>query len=162
MRLKVLDMNYKVLNIINWTFYLDIDRQIELKTDTCGKWIYLFDGSEQGIAFAKSICEKAVQSGAVIEAKHTHEAFVPFTNSGVCCFYCDGDNIEAHKKIIAFFLENNMIRRTKTGKLYNISFKYDSQTHDGEYGEEFESSIKLKDFLNLETGEWLPETKINR
>jgi hypothetical protein len=48
-----------------------------------------------------------------------------------------------------------MIRKTKTGKLYNISFKYDSQTHNGEYGNEFSSEIKLKDFVNLETGKLL-------
>jgi hypothetical protein len=155
-------MNFKKLDIVNWTFYLDVDRHDKLKTNKCGKWMYFFDDSEKGIAFAKSICEKAVKSGVVIEAKHTHELFVPImNNSGVCCFYCDGSNVEAHKKIISFFLENGMIRRTKTGKLYNISFKYDSQTHDGKYGEEFKSCINLKDFVNLETGEWLPEIKIN-
>lgn len=155
-------MNFKKMDIANWTFYVDVDRHDELKTDKCGKWMYFFDSSEQGIAFAKSVCEEAVKSGVAVETKHTHELFVSMISSGVCCFYCDGSNIEAHKKIISFFLENNMIRKTKTGKLYNISFKYDSQTRDGEYGEEFESSIKLKDFLNLETGEWLPKIKINK
>lgn len=155
-------MNYRVVDIINWTFYLDEDRHNELKTDKCGKWMYFFDNSEQSISFAKKICEEAVKSGSAIEAKHTHEEFVKMLSGGICCFYCDGDNVEAHKKIISFFLENNMIRKTKTSKLYNISFKYDSQTHDGEYGEEFVSQIKLKDFINLETGEWLPEIKINK
>ena len=154
-------MNFKKIDIVNWTFYIDVDRHDELKTDKCGKWMYFFDNSEQGISFAKKICEEAVKTSSAIEAKHTHEEFVKMLGSGVCCFYCDGENIEAHKKIISFFLENNMIRRTKTGKLYNISFKYDSQTHDGECGKEFESTIKLKDFLKPETGEWLPNIKIN-
>lgn len=154
-------MNFKKIDIVSWTFYIDVDKHDELKTDKCGKWMYFFDNSEQGISFAKKICEEAVKLGSAIEAKHTHEEFVKMLGSGVCCFYCDGENIEAHKKIISFFLENNMIRRTKTGKLYNISFKYDSQTHDSEYGEEFESTIKLKNFLNLETGKWLPNIKIN-
>ena len=30
-------------------------------------------------------------------------------------------------------LENGLIRKTKTGKLYNISFKYDSETYAGKY-----------------------------
>ena len=149
-------MNFKQIDTRGWSFYIDIDRQKELLTDKCGKWMYFFDNSEQGIAFAKSICEKAVKTGAAIESKHTDEQRVKMTGQGgVCCFYCNGDDIEAHKKILSFFLENNMIRKTKTGKLYNISFKYDSQTHNSEYGKEFSSEIKLEDFVNLETGEFL-------
>ena len=154
-------MNLNKLNIVNWTFYLDTDRQAELDTDKCGKWMYFFDNSEKGISFAKDICEKAVKVGAAIETKHTHEDFVRILGSGVCCFYCNGADIEAHKKIISFFLENEMIRKTKKGKLYNISFKYDTQTHNNEYGDEFVSAIKLENFLNLETGEWLKDIKIS-
>ncbi len=148
-------MNFNQIDARGWSFYVDVDRYKELATDKCDKWMYFFDNSEQGIAFAKSICEKAVKTGAVIESKHTDEQIVKMIGTGVCCFYCDGDNTEAHKKILSFFLENNMIRKTKTGKLYNISFKYDSQTHNGEYGNEFSSEIKLKNFVNLETGELL-------
>lgn len=32
-------------------------------------------------------------------------------------------------------LENGLIRKTKTGKLYNISFKYDSEAYAGKYKE---------------------------
>ena len=48
-----------------------------------------------------------------------------------------------------------MIAKTKTGKLYNISFKLDRQTLAGEYGENYNGTIKLEQFLNLQTGEWL-------
>ena len=48
-----------------------------------------------------------------------------------------------------------MIQRTKKGKLYNISFKLDNQTRSGEYGEAFKSSIKLSNFINLDTEEWI-------
>ena len=48
-----------------------------------------------------------------------------------------------------------MIRKTKKGKLYNISFKHDSQTLAGEYGEDYHPDIKLEEFVNLETGEWI-------
>lgn len=72
----------------------------------------------------------------------------------ICCFYSNGDDVEAHKRTIQFFLENNLIRKTKAGKLYNISFKFDDQTRAGEYGELFQSEIKLDRFLDLTTGEW--------
>lgn len=32
-------------------------------------------------------------------------------------------------------LENGLIRKTKTGKLYNISFKFDTETYAGKYKE---------------------------
>lgn len=50
-----------------------------------------------------------------------------------------------------------MIRRTKAGKLYNISFKFDSQTGLKEYGASFSAVIKLSDFVNLTTGEFLSD-----
>lgn len=52
-------------------------------------------------------------------------------------------------------LENNLIRRTKTGRLYNISFKFDDQTLAGEYGSDFEGKIKLEQFVDLNTGEFI-------
>ena len=54
----------------------------------------------------------------------------------------------------AFMLENNLIQKTKAGKLFNISFKLDDQTRAGEYGADFKSEIKLADFIDLYTGEW--------
>lgn len=50
-------------------------------------------------------------------------------------------------------LDNGLIRKTKSGKLYSISFKYDSQTYAGKYkGCGFTGEIKLADFVDLETG----------
>ena len=61
----------------------------------------------------------------------------------------------AHKKVIAFFLENDLVRRTKSGKLYNISFKLDVQTIAGQYQNDFKAAVKLADFVDLTTGKWL-------
>lgn len=99
--------------------------------------------------FAAKICEKAVTDGVVAEAKHSNAP------DGVCCFYLHFDDKEAHKRCITYFLENGLIRKTKAGKLYNISFKLDDQTRNGEYGDGFVSEIKLANFVNLETGEWI-------
>lgn len=65
------------------------------------------------------------------------------------------DDTEGHKKILSYFIKNNMIQRTKTGRLYNISFKLDAQTRAGEYGNNFIAQIKLDKFINLDTGEWI-------
>lgn len=88
-------------------------------------------------------------------AKHTIFGFLFGPPSGVACFYIHGDDDAAHWRVIAYFLEKGLIGKTKGGKLYNISFKYDEQTRNGEYGKNFVAEIKLDHFLNLSTGEWL-------
>lgn len=92
---------------------------------------------------------EAVNEDIVVEAKHSD------AEKGVACFYLDYDDIDAHRKTIQYFLDKGLIRRTKTGKLYNISFKLNEQTRAGEYGSDFKTEIKLEKFIDLETGEWL-------
>lgn len=70
-------------------------------------------------------------------------------------FYLECDDMDRQKKVIQFFLDNDMIQKTKSGRLYNISFKLDDQTRAGEYGESYNGNIKLVQFLDLQTGEWL-------
>ena len=132
------------LSMGGWIFYLATNDIKELETDNCGKWMYFFND----VDFASSICKKAIEAGVVKQCKHSDNS------EGVCCFYLSGDDINAHKRVIQFFLDNDLIRRTKTGKLYNISFKYDDQTDAGEYGAGFTAEIKLDQFLDLNTGEW--------
>ena len=126
-----------------WVFYLGSDYS-EIDQDKCGKWMYFFGDKER----AEKICRKAINEGVVCECKHSDE------NTGVACFYLNGDDIDGHKRVIQFFIDNDLIRRTKTGKLYNISFKYDNQTDNGEYGKDFKAEIKLDEFIDLNTGEW--------
>ena len=53
-------------------------------------------------------------------------------------------------------LDNGLVRKTKSGELYNISFEYDSETYSGKYkGNVFSGKIKLADFVDLETGEFI-------
>lgn len=133
----------KIAKLYPWVFYIGEEAKT-LQKDKCGKWMYFFDNKE----FAAEMCEKAVMQNVVVEAKYKD------LQSGVACFYLNSDDLERHKKIINFFLENNLIQRTKTGKLYNISFKLNEQTRAGEYGDDFKAEIKLDQFINLETGEW--------
>lgn len=67
----------------------------------------------------------------------------------------NSDDIENHRRIIQFMMDNKLIRKTKTGRFYNISFKFDDQTRSGEYGAEFAGTIKLAQFIDLNTGEWI-------
>ncbi len=134
-------MNIIVQN--GWIFYLG-DNVHLLENDKCGKWMYFFDNKD----FVSKLCRKAIENGVVVESKHSD------AETGVSCFYLNGNDIDGHKKVIQFFLDNNLIKRTKGGKLYNISFKFDNQTRAGEYGEDFVAEIKLEQFLDLTTGEW--------
>lgn len=132
-----------------WFWYLSGLEDL-LDETKCGKWMCFFDDQE----FAKSICEKAMEEKVCYECKCTD---MESQNSltGVICFYLNGDDIENHKRVIRFMMENSLIRKTKTGKLYNISFKFDDQTRVGEYGADFEGKIKLEQFVDLQTREFI-------
>lgn len=134
----------KKLSLGGWVFYLRGEESC-LDRHKCGKWMHFFNNKE----FAVHICEEAVSNGICVEAKHAD------ADEGVCCFYLNSDDIEGHKRVLSYFIENDLIRKTKTGKLYNISFKLDDQTRAGEYGTEFHSEIKLEHFVDLNTGEFL-------
>lgn len=132
------------LSLNGWIFYLS-GKEKSLDRHKCGKWMHFFNNKE----FAAHICEEAIVKGICTESKHTD------ADEGVCCFYFNCDDIEGHKRVIKYFIENDLIRKTKTGKLYNISFKLDDQTRAGEYGADYHSEIKLEQFVNLNTGEFI-------
>ncbi len=133
----------EVFELFGWIVY-KAEGESPFKKHKVGKWMYFFGDRE----FVECICYKAIEEGIVHECKHSD------ADDGVACFYLNSDDMAAHKRVIQFFLDNNLIRRTKSGKLYNIGFKYDDQTLAGEYGDDFVAEIKLDQFLDLETGEW--------
>ncbi len=134
-----------------WFWFLSGKEDL-LVPDKCGKWMYFFDDQE----FAKKICQKAIDEGVCYECKCS-DMELTGEKTGVICFYLNGDDIENHKRVIEFMMANDLIRKTKTGKYYNNSFKFDNQTRAGEYGADFEGKIKLEQFINLQTGEWIYE-----
>lgn len=137
------------LKMNSWYWYLTEEAK-KLNDHKCGKWMYFFTDQE----FAKTICEKAIQERVCWECKCS-VLEEQGTEQGVICFYLNGDDMEHHKSVINFMMKNQLIKRTKTGRLYNISFKFDDQTRAGEYGADFEGKIKLEQYVNLNTGEWL-------
>lgn len=132
-----------------WCWYSAGQEKL-LKSHKCGKWMYFFNDQE----FAMNICEKAIAENVCYKCKCT-DMELTNTETGVICFYLNGDDIETHHRVIQFMLDNKLIQKTKTGRLYNISFKFDNQTRAGEYGAEFEGEIKLAQFIDLNTGTWL-------
>lgn len=127
-----------------WVYYL-ADTDLHFDETKVGKWMYFF-GDRQ---FVEKICREAIEQNIVEECKHSN------ADDGVSCFYLNDDDLEGHRRVIEFFIKNDLIRKTKKGKLYNISFKHDTQTLAGEYGDDYHSDIKLEEFVNLETGEWI-------
>ena len=134
-----------------WSYYVNLDLAHGLEEHKCGKWMYFFSD----IAFAENICRKAVLERAVAECKHNAPGAFAESHRGVICFYLNADDLSSHRRVLAFMLGNKLIRKTKAGKLYNIGFKLDDQTRAGEYGSGFSAEIKLKDFVDLETGVFL-------
>ncbi len=124
-----------------YTFY--IGEGDTLTYDKCGKWMY----RPYDLTFARKICSKAVEENIVEQAKHSNDG-------GVCCFYLNIDDTAGHKRVIEFFLQNQLIPKTKAGKYRNISFKLDSQTRAGQYGKDFVPKLTLADILDLETGQF--------
>ncbi len=136
----------KIVDSGGWRFFLN--EKATFDNDKVGKWMYFFSG-RNGRDFAEEKCQEAVAESIVAEAKRSDS-----TDTGVACFYLNIDDFEGHKKIITFFIQNQMIRRTKSGKLYDISFKLDNQTLAGQYGSDFTASIKLSQLLDLQTEKW--------
>ena len=132
-----------------WYYYFS-GEEGKLDRHKCGKWMYFFEDQ----SFAQKICEKAIEEGVCYECKCT-DMIVLRPETGVICFYLNGDDVDNHKRVIRFMIDNNLNRKTKSGRYYNNSFKFDDQTRAGEYGADFEGKIKLEEFIDLNTGEWI-------
>ena len=141
-------MDINGVRCFGWIVYAT-EKAKELVAHKCGKWMYFFNDQ----AFALNICEKAINENVCWECKCT-DLEAQGTDTGVICFYLNCDDLEHHKSVIEFMLRNGLIRKTKNGSYYNISFKLDDQTSAGEYGADFEGKIKLSEFLDLDTGLW--------
>ena len=52
---------------------------------------------------------------------------VQLAPTGVIYFYLNGDDIENHKRVIQFMMDNDLIRKNKTDRYYSDCFKFDDQ-----------------------------------
>lgn len=135
---------------IGWFRYLS-DEHSPRRINNPGKWMIFFTDQQ----YAQELCQTAVLEGICYEAKCRDLAFVQSGNEGVICFYADGDDPEDQKKVLAFLLNHDYVPHTRAGKLYNIAFKFDSQTRALEYGDQFKAKVNLSTFVDPDTGEWL-------
>lgn len=129
----ILGEDKRIIRVDNlwWSIYIDTKLAPGLDRAKCGKWIFFFSDIE----FAKEICREAVLGKVVAECKHSSSEALVKNGSGVAYFYLNSDDV-AYRRVIAFMLEHNLVRKTKSGKLYNIGFKLDDQTRAGEYARE--------------------------
>lgn len=140
--------SYIMASGFGWLYFLN-DEDIEYTwkhSSSIGKWMWFFNDLEQ----ASYNCSFAVAINVVTQSKCTY----PSSGDGVCCLYCGLLDMDRHISILQFMISNNLIRKTKRGKLYNISFKLDSDTHKNRYGKGFSPLLKLEYFVDLNTGKF--------
>lgn len=140
----------KIENVVlaNWEYFTSGENMDRLKT---GKWMIFFDFFDARDVI-RSYCEKSVVEEIVSTAKLS--SMPRKEGNGVSCFFLEIDDLDRHKKIINFLIENNLIPKKKNGDYYNLSFKLDEQTRNNEYNESFKSVLKLEELIDLRTGEW--------
>lgn len=131
----------KIFQSDKWVYY-SVDNFVAFDNDNFGKWMFFFDN----VTYAEQICRLAVQSGVCKRAKHANDA------GGICGFYTNADDIATHETILRFMLSNNLIRKTKSGKYFDISFKYEEENPDNTA----RTPLKLSDFVDLESGQFKP------
>lgn len=134
-----------------WRYYIDPKASSGLLDDECGKWMVFFTEAEK----AAAVCEDAVASGSFAQAKHSSALSVALSRGGrgVMCLYVNGGDAEGQKKACRFIVERGLVRKAKSGKLYDMPFKYDWQTRTNMYGKGFHAFLHLSDFVDLTTRE---------
>lgn len=132
--------------IFPWVYFYS-DEVYTFDDAKCGKWMYHFND----LLYAFNLCHDAIALGIVNTVKAS------LSSNGVCCFYLNADDIPTHKRVIQYFLKRNLIQRTDNGSLYDIGFKLDAQTRNGEYKHlnNYKATIQLHDFVDLQTGKFL-------
>ncbi|CAM5579311.1 hypothetical protein SAFG77S_09066 [Streptomyces afghaniensis] len=128
------------------------------ETDNVGKFMTRVQGDISDEL--QELIVKAIKEGVTPLVKHTDPnpeilAFNPFSKDGsLMIIWYSTDEKESLKGLAKFLVDHGIVRKTKAGRYYNISFKYDKQTRNGEYGEDFKPTITLKDLMDLDTGEF--------
>lgn len=137
--------SYIMAEGFGWLYFINENdnEYMQKYGDSVGKWMWFFNNLEQ----ASYHCSLAVANDVVTQSKCTY----PTIANGVCCLYCGLFDFDRHIKILQFLLNNNLIRKTKNGRLYNISFKSDFETRKKRYGKAFIPSLKLSYFIDLDT-----------
>ncbi|MED1012110.1 hypothetical protein [Bacillus mycoides] len=126
------------------------------ETDNVGKFVMVV--KDDISSEMQELIIKAIEQGITTLVKHTDPdtaGFNPFVKDGsLAIMWYSTDEKENLKKLAKFLIDHGLVPKNKNGNYRNISFKYDEQTRNGEYGEEFKASISLKDLMDVATGEF--------
>ena len=151
-------MNLRITNSPAWTMLENKDRknpyEFLFPEGNCGSWRYEFDDTYGNLTAAQNNCKKAVLSCIVEEARYSNADALSMNNRmmgkaiGWCCLYCHTNDTDAHKRILIFMIENNLIPKDQFGNLVNIEFQRDWCTPPSTKPK----AISLSDFIDLKTG----------
>ncbi|KJH56491.1 MULTISPECIES: hypothetical protein [Bacillus subtilis group] len=141
-----------------WCYYgIDISQSRAFKeTDKVGKFMTFGHGDLTNEM--QELILKAIKQGITPLVKHTDIDTLEYNprskdGSWMIAWYST-DEEKSLKGLAKFLIDHDLVSKTKSGRYYNISFKYDKQTRMGEYGEQFKSSISLENLMDLNTGEF--------
>ncbi|WP_406613827.1 hypothetical protein ACJA23_02860 [Mycoplasma corogypsi] len=152
-------MKLKISTDLAWKWFIDEETIKTLDTDENGKWLIF--AKHENIEYLDDLVLKGFEQESFIAVKRTNEIYDPVygIDSVVYIFYANYSDYDRHIKILSFLKENNLIRKTKTGKYFNISFKLDEQTLEGEYmwNGGVNSTLKLNMIMDLDTGDFYDE-----
>ncbi|MFT0827237.1 hypothetical protein VSK92_22945 [Bacillus swezeyi] len=143
---------------ISWCYYgiNTAENPAFKETDRVGK--FMTYGKDDLSNEMQELILKAIKQGITPLVKHTNIdtlEFNPRSKDGLWVIvWYSTDEEKALKGLAKFLIDHGLVKKTNAGRYYNISFKYDDQTRNGEYGRQFKSSISLKDLIDLNTGEF--------
>lgn len=132
---------------LHWNYYGDNSISIP----NCGKWMCFF--KRENLSYIELIAHRIISEKIADVCKHTNLNKNKSLNTGVLCIYIDGFSIESHLRVLEFMKSNSLIRKTKSNNFFNISFKFDYQTQQGQYNKDYKPVIQLSSFIDLKTGQ---------
>ena len=142
------DDDIEIYDLASWTF---VERDSVIQE---------FDGFWQ-IYAPKEFTEELIQyiadaiSGGALESGRVDTSYQLDTT--VCLLHCLSTDRNMMKRVLRYMIDTNKVQKTKSGRLYNISYKFIAQSQAGLTGDKFVALIKLEDFVDLHTGEFLDE-----
>lgn len=142
------DDNIDIFDLMNWTI---VARQHDFHQYD-GFWqIYAQNEfTEELVQYLVDAIEHGTLDSGRVDTSYQRE-------STVCLLHCNSKDHEAMRTLLKYMIETNKVPKTKAGKLYNISYKFNAQSQAGLTGDKFVALIKLEDFVDLHTGEFLDE-----
>lgn len=139
----------ETIELGRWLFYC---HQKLMYIPYCGRWMYTFHDRTT----AARICGDIVERHIAVEAKHSNG------DTGICCFYIDGRDLDAHKRVIGYMMAHGLINKTPDGSITNTQFKFDEQARIEQDKQGVNTVIRISDFVDLKTGLFLPDEIIKK